>query len=163
VQKYITRGALIAALYVILTIVPPFSPLSYTPIQVRVSEALTALPILTPVAVPALFVGCLIANILGPGGAYDIILGPLFTLIAAYGTYKLRKNTFFALACPVAVNALGVSLYLPFIFAPPLVFGLSPYWACVVTIGVGEVIAVFVLGYPLLRVLRSVGKERDLW
>jgi len=155
-SKQLAQGALIAALYAVLTLIPPLNSISYGPVQVRVSEALTVLPILTPVAIPALFLGCLVANILGPVGLYDILFGPLFTLIAAYGTYRLRKNTFLALSSPVLVNAFGVSLYLPLIFKPPAIFGLSPYWASVLTVGAGEVIAVFVLGYPLLKALRRL-------
>ena len=155
--KRLAQGALIAALYVVLTTVPPLNSISYGPLQIRVSEALTVLPILTPIAIPALFIGCLIANVFGPVGIYDIAFGSLFTLIAAFGTYKLRRNTFLALLSPVIVNAFGVSLYLPLIFKPPPIFGLSPYWASVVTVGAGEIIAVFVLGYPLLRTLRRLG------
>lgn len=157
--RYLTRGALIAALYVVLTVTPPLNLISFGPVQIRISEALTVLPILTPIAIPSLFVGCLVANIIGGLGPFDFVFGSLFTLIAAFGTYLLRKRTFLALLSPIIVNAFGVSLYLPLLVKPPKIFDVSPYWATVLLIGVGEFIAVFLIGYPLLRVLRRIGRE----
>ena len=66
-------GGLIAAAYLALTLV--LAPISYGPIQFRVSEALTLLPLIFPQAVPGLFIGCLLANIFGGYGAIDIICG----------------------------------------------------------------------------------------
>jgi uncharacterized membrane protein len=100
----------IAALYTALTVA--FAPISYSNIQFRVSESLTVLPILMPESIPALYIGAMIANIFGGFGMQDIIFGSLATLIAALGTYALRRITVLALLCPVIVNALGVSAYL---------------------------------------------------
>ena len=58
---FLTQSAMIAAIYVVLTVV--FAPFSFGEVQVRVSEMLTILPIFTPAAIPGLFVGCLIGNI----------------------------------------------------------------------------------------------------
>jgi uncharacterized membrane protein len=149
----ITRGALIAALYAALTLL--FAPLSYSYLQVRISEALTVLPILTPTAIPALFVGTLLANLLSPVGWPDVVFGSLLTLIAATVTYHLRKHAFFALLSPVLVNAFGVSAYL-------FSFYRIPYWLSVATVGLGEAIAVFLLGYPLLRILQSRKRELNI-
>ena len=116
--------------------------------QVRVSEALTVLPYLTPTAIPGLFIGCLVANIYGGLGIYDIVGGSLCTLLAAYLTYlfsKTRKPVFAPLP-PVVVNALGVSLYLHFLFQ-------LPYWLTVAYIAVGEIAACYILGYPLLLII----------
>lgn len=148
--KKISYGAIVAALYVAITYL--LHPISYLQIQVRVSEALAVLPILTPLAIPALFVGAFIANIPSPLGPIDMILGSTLTLIAALGTYLLRRRVFLAMLCPVVVNALGVSLYLA-----PIVR--IPYLVSVVSVGAGEAIAVFVFGYPLLLVLRRMLKE----
>ncbi len=148
--KQISYGALIAALYVTITYL--LHPLSYLQFQVRVSEALTILPIITPIAIPALFIGAFIANIPSPLGPIDMILGSTLTLIAAAGTYFLRRRTFLALLSPVVVNAFGVSLYLA-----PIVR--IPYLVSVASVGVGEATAVFVFGYPLLLVLRRLIKE----
>ncbi len=158
--KYLVQAALIAAVYATLTLV--LEPISYLNVQLRVSEALTVLPILTPAAVPGLFLGVLIANALGPLGLIDVIMGSLLTLAAAVLTRLLRKNVPLALLPPVLLNGFGVAAYLQFLLElPPLQIGsvvLSPYWGAVLTISAGEAIAVYGLGYPLLLVLRRVGK-----
>ena len=61
--SYLTQAAMIAAIYVVLTAL--FAPISFGEIQIRIAEMLTVLPIFTPAAIPGLFVGCLIGNILG--------------------------------------------------------------------------------------------------
>ena len=78
---FLTQAAMIAAVYVVLTLL--FRPISFGEIQVRIAEALTILPLFTPAAVPGVFVGCLIANIIGGGILPDIIFGSLATLIGA--------------------------------------------------------------------------------
>ena len=87
---FLTQSAMIAAIYVVLTVV--FAPFSFGEVQVRVSEMLTILPIFTPAAIPGLFVGCLIGNILGGAVLPDIIFGSLATLIGAVCTWKLRDQ-----------------------------------------------------------------------
>jgi len=144
--RYIAQVGIIASLYAVITIA--LAPISYGPVQVRVSEALTVLPYLTPTAIPGLFIGCLVANIYGGLGIYDIVGGSLCTLLAAYLTYlfsKTRKPVFAPLP-PVVVNALGVSLYLHFLFQ-------LPYWLTVAYIAVGEIAACYILGYPLLLII----------
>src|SRR5690554_6711223 len=78
--SYLARAAVIATIYALITAL--FKPISYGTIQVRVSEALTLLPLVESSAVPGLFIGCLIANILGGMGPWDIYLGSIITLIA---------------------------------------------------------------------------------
>ena len=70
-STYIARAAVTATIYVLITYL--FKPISYGPIQVRVSEALTLLPLLEYSAIPGLFIGCLLANILGGLGLWDIL------------------------------------------------------------------------------------------
>jgi uncharacterized membrane protein len=153
--KFIAQVSIIAALYAVVTIL--LAPLSYGPIQVRVSEALTVLPYLTPAAVPGLFLGCLVANIYGGLGLPDIIGGSLCTLLAAFLTYLLSKTRkpILAPVPPVVVNSLGVSLYLHILFK-------LPYWITVAYIAVGEIGACFVLGYPLLLFLSRRKRFSDL-
>ena len=67
---FLVQGAAIAAVYVVLTLV--FAPLSFGEVQIRFSEALTVLPFFTPAAIPGLFVGCIIANLLGGAIPVDI-------------------------------------------------------------------------------------------
>ena len=84
------QGALIAASYVALTIV--LAPLSFMEIQVRISEALTILPVFSAAAVPGLAIGCFLANILGGAPLPDVIFGSLATLVGAVGTRLLRDR-----------------------------------------------------------------------
>lgn len=134
---FLTRAAFIAALYAALTIA--FQPISYGPVQVRIAEALTILPIFYAEAVPGLFLGCLIANIYGPFGILDVVLGSLLTLVAAFLTYRLRKKVVLAFLSPVVVNGFGVAAYLTFLTNVPFLI-LS------FQIMLGELIAVVGLG-----------------
>lgn len=86
---FLAQSAMIAAIYVVLTVI--LAPFSYGEVQVRVSEALTILPVFTPAAIPGLFVGCLISNILGGCILPDIIFGSIATLLGACFTYLLLQ------------------------------------------------------------------------
>ncbi len=151
-HQYIIRVAMIATIYLVLNIL--FSSISYGPIQVRIAESLTVLPFLNSSAILGLFLGCFLANILGPVGMVDIVGGSLCTLIAAYLTSKM-KSPILAPLPPVLVNAFGVSIYLH------LIFDLS-YWITVLYIGIGETIACYILGYPLLLFLIKNQKRLGL-
>jgi uncharacterized membrane protein len=144
--RYIAQVSIIASLYAALTIA--LAPISYGPLQARISESLTVLPFLTPAAIPGLFIGCVVANVYGGLGIYDIVGGSLCTLLAAYLTYLLSrtKQPLLAPLPPVLINALGVSSYLHILFQ-------VPYWFNVANIAAGEIIACFVIGYPLLLVI----------
>jgi uncharacterized membrane protein len=151
VQKNITtkkmaRIGIIAGLYTAITFL--LSAISFGPVQVRASEALTLLPILYPEAVAGLFLGCLLSNILGPFGAVDIVFGSLTTLLAAFISYRFRENIVIACLSPILFNAFIVSLYLYLFFQ-------IPYWPAVLTIGLGESISVLALGIPLIRLLKA--------
>ena len=150
--NYLVRATMIAAIYVVLNII--FAPISYGPIQVRIAEALVILPFIDPSAIMGLFLGCILANVIGPLGMIDIIGGSLCTLIAAYLTHKV-KNPKLAPLPPVLINAFGVSIYLHLLFD-------LPYWITVLYIGLGEVIACYVLGYPLLILLIKNKKRLGL-
>ncbi|MDO4622169.1 MAG: QueT transporter family protein [Eubacteriales bacterium] len=150
---FLTQAAMIAAIYVVLTYV--LAPFSFGEVQLRVAEMLTILPLFTPAAIPGLFVGCLIGNILGGAILPDIIFGSLATLIGAYGTWMLRKaNPFLAPLPPIIANTIIVPLVLRF------AYGLNtPIWFMMVTIGIGEVLGCGVLGIALYYTLRKY-KER---
>lgn len=139
--NYLTRGAIIAAVYAALTLVNPFG---YEQVQVRISEALTVLPFFEPAAIPGLFVGCLIANLRSPFGLLDIIGGSLLTLIAAYLTWRIKKLVL-ALLPPVLINAFGVALIIKIVAEHPWA-----YLLIALSVGIGQAIAVYGLGYPLL-------------
>ncbi len=141
--RFICETAVIAALYAALTLL--LAPFAFGQFQVRVSEALCILPFFTPAAVPGLFIGCLIANILGSGtlGLMDIIVGSLATLLAAFITWKIRGKSKWLLPLPsVLANAFLVAWTLN------VMLGL-PYWLNVATVGVGQAIACYAIGMPL--------------
>ncbi len=149
---FLAQGAMIAAVYVVLTLV--FAPISYGEVQVRVSEALTVLPFFTSAAVPGLFVGCLIANILGGAILPDIIFGSIATLLGAAGTYLLRKRTrFLAPAPPIVANTVIVPFVLYYGYGVNL-----PIPFMMLTVGAGEVISCGVLGLIVQTVLMKYRK-----
>jgi len=143
----VAYGGMIAALYVAITIL--FAPVSYGEIQLRVSEALTLLPFYMPVAVPALFVGCLIANFIGGLGLWDVVFGSGATLLAAYLSSKM-PNLWLAAVPPVVVNMFVIGALLHFIIDVPL-------FISALYVGSGQAIACFALGIPLMRVLEKCG------
>ena len=145
--QFVAQAAVIAAIYVVLTLL--FAPFSYGEVQVRLSEALTILPVFTPAAVPGLFVGCLLSNILGGCIVPDIIFGSLATLTGAVFTYLLRNQSrFLAPLPPILANALIVPFVLRFGYQVPL-----PIPFMMLTVGIGEVISCGVLGMILYAAL----------
>lgn len=147
--RLITMGAAIAALYVVLTLIANAFGLANYAIQVRFSEALTILPYFTPVAIPGLFAGCIISNILTGAMPLDVIFGSLATLIGAIGTNilkkKLPKIKWLAPLPPIIANTIVV----PFVLAYVYKFdGSIPYF--MLTVGIGEVISCGILGMILL-------------
>lgn len=146
---FITHAAIIAALYVVLTYLASMLGLSNGVIQIRFSEALTILPFFTLAAVPGLFIGCLIANILAGAVIWDIVFGSIATLLGAVFTYLLRKKTkWLAPVPPILANTLIVPFVLVYAYGVP--DGL-PY--LMATVGIGEVISCGILGMVLLRCL----------
>ena len=144
---FLVQAAAIAAVYVVLTLV--FAPFSYGEIQVRISEALTILPFFTPAAVPGLFVGCIIANILGGCLPVDIIFGSIATLIGAVFTYRLRNSSkWLAPIPPIAANTVIVPFVLYYGYGVNL-----PIPFMMLTVGVGEIISCGVFGMVLLTAL----------
>ncbi len=144
-MRAIARGAVIAALYVILNYL--LLPLSFGIVQFRVAEALVVLPILYPEAIFGVFIGCLLSNIIGGLGPWDIFGGSAVTLLAAWVTFRYRQNGVIPYLSPVLLNALLISLYLSQIFG-------VPYWLTALGIGLSEAGVVFLLGVPLVRWLR---------
>lgn len=141
---FLTQAAMIAAIYVVLTMV--FAPFGFGQVQIRLAEALTILPIFTPAAIPGLFVGCFIGNILGGAIVLDVVFGSLATLLGAVGTYLLRKNKWLAPIPPILVNVVVVPFVLKYGYAVPL-----PIPLMMLTVGVGEVISCGVLGSVVRR------------
>ncbi len=151
---FISHAAVIAALYVVLTLLANALGLANFAVQVRFSESLTILPLFTPAAIPGLYIGCLLSNILTGCIAWDIVFGPIATLIGALGTYLLRKkHPLLAPIPPIAANVLIV----PFILAYAYQFeGSLAYF--MFTVGMGEIISCGVLGCVLYILLKNHAK-----
>ncbi|MDL2300801.1 QueT transporter family protein [Lachnospiraceae bacterium OttesenSCG-928-D06] len=148
--QFLTQAAIIAALYVVLTFLANAFGLANYAIQVRFSEALTILPFFTPAAIPGLFVGCFLSNLLTGCLPLDIIFGSLATLVGALGTYSLRKFKWLTPLPPILANILIV----PFVLAYVYHFeGSIPYF--MVTVGIGEIISCGILGMLLLNLLQK--------
>ncbi len=148
--KSLASGAMIAALYAVLTVA--MAPISYGPVQLRVSEALTLLPWYLPEAVPGLFVGCVVANFFGGYGLVDMVAGSCATLIAAILTRRAHKLWLAALP-PVLANMLIIGTMLHLLIDVPLVM------TCVY-VGLGEACACYILGVPLMKILERRGMLR---
>lgn len=143
---YLTHAAMIAAIYVVLVVI--FDYWSFGVIQFRIAEALTILPFFTPAAIPGLFVGCLLANLLGGAIPADILFGSLATLIGAILSYKLRKCKWLVPLPPIIANMLIV----PFVLKYGYGFeDAIPYMMA--TVGLGEVIVCGIIGMVLLFAL----------
>ena len=146
---FLVQAALIAAIYVVLTVV--FAPFSFGEVQVRIAEALTILPVFLPAAVPGLFVGCLLGNMLGGAVLPDIIFGSLATLIGALGTRALRKaHPFLAPIPPIAANTVIVPFVLKYAYAVDL-----PIPFMMLTVGIGEVVSCGIFGLVLYYALNG--------
>ena len=144
----ITQAAMIAAIYVVLTVFISAFNLASGAIQVRISEALTILPVFTPAAIPGLFLGCLISNLVTGCMPLDVVFGSRATLIGACGTYALRKHKWLAPLPPIVANTIIVPFVLRYVYLPE---GTIPFF--MLTVGIGEVISCYLLGSILHRVL----------
>lgn len=151
------QAAMIAAIYVVLTFVANAFALANYAVQVRFSEALTILPYFTPAAIPGLFIGCLLSNILTGCALPDIIFGSLATLLGALGTYALSRWKWCAPICPIISNTIIVPLVLIYGYGL-LIEGLSVLqcfgYYCL-TVGAGEIISCGILGMILLFALEK--------
>ena len=160
--KVVAFGGVIAALYVALTYVANLAGLASGAIQVRLSEALTILPVFSAAAVPGLTVGCVLANLLTGCAAWDVVFGSLATLIGAVGTRLLRKKPLLAWIPPVVSNAAIIPVVLMKVYGVTDItvfgqtFGGNSIWLMLVlTVGAGEVISCGVLGLLLWRALKN--------
>ncbi|MCD8130771.1 MAG: QueT transporter family protein [Lachnospiraceae bacterium] len=151
-QKTVTlvQAAMIAAIYVVLVCI--FNYWSFGVIQFRIAEALTILPYFTPAAIPGLFIGCFLANLLGGAVIGDVVFGSLATLIGAVGTYFAGKARIRWLAPvpPIVSNTLIVPFVLKYCYGAGEAI---PYM--MLTVGVGEVIVCGVFGGLLLAVVEK--------
>ena len=145
---FTTQAAMIAAIYVVLTIFISAFNLASGAIQIRISEALTILPAFTPAAIPGLFLGCFLSNLITGAMLPDIIFGSLATLLGAIGSYFLRKWKWAVPVPPILSNTLIIPFVLAYAYHLP---GGVAYF--MLTVGIGEVISCGVLGMLLYGVM----------
>lgn len=149
--RSMVRAALIAAVYATLCVI--LSPLSYGPVQVRLAEALTLLPVLCPEAVAGVTIGCFIANLL-TGAPLDMIFGTAATFAAALLTYRLRNRRWRGLPVlsslpPILINAVVVGILVTILYFPagqPIAVWLIN----MLSVGTGQLISCGLLGLSLI-------------
>lgn len=147
---YYVKAGLIAAIYVVLTVF--LGELGYGPLQFRVSEALTILPLYELSAIPGLFIGCFLANIFGGYGLPDIVFGSLTTLAAAYLTSKM-PNKYLAVLPPILLNAFIIPIWVS-------KMSNTPYIVTVGQIGFSEFLSAGILGVILASTYEVLTKKR---
>lgn len=155
--RNLTFGALVAALYVGLTFVSQVFGLASGAVQLRLSEALTILPVFCPAAVPGLAVGCLLANWLTGCALWDVIFGTVATLLGAVGTRLLRTHKLLAVLPPIAANTVIVPLLLRYVYELD-----DAMWYLVLTVFLGELISCGVFGTLLRKLLEKTGLDKKL-
>jgi len=154
--KYLTKASLIAGIYIALILAQiPMGNLAFGPIQLRVAEGLTLLPLVEKAAVPGLFVGCLLSNLILASysgfGLVDIIGGSLVTLLAAYLTSKMPNKVLGTLP-PILLNGFIVSIWVSY-------YTNVPYWATWLGITGGEAASVILFGMITLSVYNKAMKN----
>ena len=148
---YVCYGAIIAALYVVLTWLSAIFKLDSGVIQFRLSEALCILAVFTPAAIPGMTIGCLLSNLIFTGNAYDMIFGTLATFIGVLGAYLLRKLPYVAPIPYVLSNVIIVPFVLQYAYGVP-----DALWFLMLTVGLGEVVCAFGGGIVLYTLLKRV-------
>ena len=151
--KRLTRTAIIAAIYAVVTVA--IAPLSYMGVQFRISEILVLLAVFDPLYIGGLTLGCLIANLLGPNGPLDVILGTLATFISVYAIYltgKIVKNyrakLLIASIWPTLFNGLIIGWTLNMLYGFPLVLSMGQ-------VALGELVVITCIGVPLFLLAGS--------
>ena len=147
----VSRGGVIAALYIALTHLAALLGLASGVIQFRISEALCVLAIVLPEAIPALAVGCFVANLTTGCLILDVVFGSAATLIGAVGAYLLKKAPTWVATLPtVLANAVIVPFVLMFVYK--LEGGYIFFFA---TVAIGELACATVLGTILAKSLKK--------
>ena len=143
--KMLVYSAAIAALYATLTIA--LAPVSYGPVQLRLSEIMILLVLVNPRFKTGLILGCLIANLFSPFGIVDVIFGTLATAIAVIAMSKI-KNIYLASLVPALSNGIIIGLELMYMLNLPFV-------ETALYVALGELLVVTVIGVPLFKIITS--------
>ena len=159
--RYVAFGGIIAALYVVLTYF--LAPISYGPVQARISEAMTIFPIFSFNMIPGITLGCLISNLLNPDnlGPVDIIGGTLATLLAGLCSRFIgKKNIWLGIIPPIVFNGVIVGGYLPFLIMETVTW--QEVLLTMLSVAAGEAAVLVVLGLPLVAVIGKTGLKNKL-
>ena len=149
--SFLTKSAMIAALYVLLTEISALLGISSGVIQFRLSEMFAVLPIFTPAAIPGVFIGCLISNILTGGVIWDVLFGSAASLLGAIGAWFLRKKSVYLAPVPtIAANMIIIPFVLRYAYG---VEGSIPFF--MLTVGLGEFVCAGILGVFLAKTLKK--------
>lgn len=159
IKKIIFTG-IIAALYAALTLM--LAPISYGPIQFRISEILILLAYFNPIYIGGLTLGCFVANLLGPNGLFDVVFGTLATFISVYAIYISSKikmqdkyKLFIASIWPTVFNGIIIGLMLSYVLN-------IPFLITIVEVAIGEFVVVTIVGVPLIYKLRNKIREINI-
>ena len=158
--KQLTIAGIIAAIYTVMSLLSSVFGIAYGPIQCRFSEALTVLPFFLPEAIPGLFIGCIVTNLMSTVGPLDLVLGSLATLLAAIWTSRVR-NKWMAPLPPVLFNALIIGAMITWyeVGFTDAFWGMFTFNA--LTVGIGQVLACYGLGLLLMKTLERTPAFRN--
>lgn len=159
--RFVVFNGIAAALYIVLTYF--LAPISYGPVQARISEAITVFPIFSFNMIPGLAVGCLVSNLINPDslGPVDIIGGTLATVIAGIFSRIIgKKNMWLGIIPPVVSNGIIVGGYLPFLLFDTVTW--QEVLFTMLTVAAGEAAVLIVLGLPLVALIGKTGLKNKL-
>lgn len=159
--RFIVYNGIVAALYIVLTYF--LAPISYGPLQARISEAMTVFPIFSFNMIPGLTIGCLVSNLINPDnlGPVDIIGGTLATLIAGIFSRIIgKKNMWLGIIPPIVANGIIVGGYLPFLLFDTVTW--QEVLLTMLSVAAGEAVVLVVIGLPLVAVIGKTGLKDKL-
>lgn len=158
---YLTRGAMIAALYVAVTWLCSLVGLASGVIQFRISEAMCILPIFLPEAIPALFIGCALSNLIANGVFWDILFGSIASLLGAIGARALRalpkKLMWLATVPTVIANTVIVPFILIYAYGST-----DAFWFIATTVFIGEAVCAGIGGSALYYLIKKRGLDAKM-
>ena len=158
--KQLATAGIIAAIYTAMSLLSSVFGIAYGPIQCRFSEALTVLPFFLPEAIPGLFIGCIVTNLMSTVGPLDLILGSLATLLAALWTRRM-PNKWLAPLPPVLCNAVIIGAMIAWyeVGFTEAFWGMFAFNA--LTVGIGQILACYGLGLLLMKALSRTPAFRN--
>ena len=159
--RFIVYNGIVAALYIVLTYF--LAPISYGPLQARISEAMTVFPIFSFNMIPGLTIGCLVSNLINPDnlGPVDIIGGTLATLIEGIFSRIIgKKNMWLGIIPPIVANGIIVGGYLPFLLFDTVTW--QEVLLTMLSVAAGEAVVLVVIGLPLVALIGKTGLKNKL-